>query len=96
MPLNYLNLTALSAIMCGLINDCIWNAHEQPRPLRFNRCFTHRWPLRQQNRRPAFSDEANQLLNGLVDNFTLEQALRVKEIERTTNHDVKAVEYLLK
>jgi len=45
---------------------------------------------------PPFSDEANQLLNGLVDNFTLEQALRVKEIERTTNHDVKAVEYLLK
>ncbi len=45
---------------------------------------------------PPLSDEANQLLNGLVDNFTLEQALRVKEIERTTNHDVKAVEYLLK
>jgi adenylosuccinate lyase len=45
---------------------------------------------------PPFSDEANQLLNGLVDNFTLEQALRVKEIERTTNHDVKAVEYLIK
>ena len=32
----------------------------------------------------------------LVDNFTLEQAMRVKEIESTTNHDVKAVEYLLK
>ena len=28
--------------------------------------------------------------------FTLEQALRIKEIERTTNHDVKAVEYLIK
>ena len=43
-----------------------------------------------------FSDEANALLNGLVDNFTLEHAERVKEIERTTNHDVKAVEYLIK
>jgi adenylosuccinate lyase len=43
-----------------------------------------------------FSDEANAVLNQLVDNFTVEQALRVKEIESTTNHDVKAVEYLLK
>ena len=43
-----------------------------------------------------FSGEANQLLNNLADNFTLEQALRIKEIERTTNHDVKAVEYLIK
>jgi adenylosuccinate lyase len=43
-----------------------------------------------------FSAEANNLLNQLVDNFTLEQALRIKEIERTTNHDVKAVEYLIK
>lgn len=43
-----------------------------------------------------FSDEANEILNQLVDNFTVEQALRVKEIESTTNHDVKAVEYLLK
>jgi adenylosuccinate lyase len=43
-----------------------------------------------------FSDDANALLNGLVDNFTLEHAERVKEIERTTNHDVKAVEYLIK
>lgn len=43
-----------------------------------------------------FSDEANNLLDQMVDNFTLEQALRIKEIERTTNHDVKAVEYLIK
>ena len=45
---------------------------------------------------PHFSDSANAVLNGLVDNFTLEHAGRVKEIERTTNHDVKAVEYLIK
>jgi len=43
-----------------------------------------------------FSTEANALLNALVDNFQVEHAERVKEIERTTNHDVKAVEYLLK
>ena len=43
-----------------------------------------------------FSAEANSILDQLVDNFTLEQAMRVKEIESTTNHDVKAVEYLLK
>ncbi|MBU1311844.1 MAG: adenylosuccinate lyase [Gammaproteobacteria bacterium] len=45
---------------------------------------------------PALSAEANQLLNNIVDNFSLEDAQRVKDIERTTNHDVKAVEYLLK
>ncbi|MEN0108997.1 MAG: adenylosuccinate lyase, partial [Pseudomonas sp.] len=43
-----------------------------------------------------FSAEANALLNELAENFQVEYAERVKEIERTTNHDVKAVEYLLK
>jgi len=45
---------------------------------------------------PAFSDEANALLDSIVANFSEADALRVKEIEATTNHDVKAVEYLLK
>jgi adenylosuccinate lyase len=45
---------------------------------------------------PALSTAANALLNGIVDNFSLADAQRVKDIERTTNHDVKAVEYLLK
>jgi len=45
---------------------------------------------------PALSDSAHALLNSIVDNFSLADAERVKEIERTTNHDVKAVEYLLK
>ena len=43
-----------------------------------------------------FSAEANALLDSLVDDFQLSHAQRIKEIERTTNHDVKAVEYLLK
>ncbi len=43
-----------------------------------------------------FSSETQNLLNNLVDNFNEQDALRVKEIESTTNHDVKAVEYLLK
>ena len=43
-----------------------------------------------------FSDAANQILNDLVDNFSIEQAQRIKEIENTTNHDVKAVEYFIK
>ncbi|SNY51152.1 adenylosuccinate lyase [Arsukibacterium tuosuense] len=45
---------------------------------------------------PALSEQANTLLNDIVDNFNLADARRVKDIERTTNHDVKAVEYLLK
>ena len=45
---------------------------------------------------PAFSDEANRTLDGIVANFNEEQALRIKTIESTTNHDVKAVEYFIK
>lgn len=45
---------------------------------------------------PAFSAEANRVLDSLVSEFSLEDAERIKEIERTTNHDVKAVEYFIK
>ena len=45
---------------------------------------------------PALSQEASHILNLLVSDFSVEDAERVKEIERTTNHDVKAVEYFLK
>ncbi|WP_293268945.1 adenylosuccinate lyase [Neptunomonas sp.] len=45
---------------------------------------------------PALSETANTLLNRIVDDFNEVDAERVKEIERTTNHDVKAVEYLIK
>ncbi len=48
------------------------------------------------NEVPALSESANALLNSIVDNFSMADAELVKEIERTTNHDVKAVEYLLK
>ena len=44
----------------------------------------------------VFSDTANQQLNALVDNFSEQSAARIKEIEKTTNHDVKAVEYFIK
>jgi len=43
-----------------------------------------------------FSDSATQLLNRIVSDFSEADAQRVKDIEKTTNHDVKAVEYLLK
>ena len=45
---------------------------------------------------PAFSDNANAFLENIISNFSLENAQRVKDIESTTNHDVKAVEYFLK
>jgi len=45
---------------------------------------------------PAFSADANALLDGIVANFGEEQAQRIKDIEATTNHDVKAVEYFIK
>ena len=44
----------------------------------------------------ALSDEANALLERLINNFDEAAAQRVKNIESTTNHDVKAVEYYIK
>ena len=43
-----------------------------------------------------FSDAAVARLRALADGLSVADAARVKEIERTTNHDVKAVEYLIK
>lgn len=45
---------------------------------------------------PEFSEQANSLLDSIVANFSEEDAMRIKTIEATTNHDVKAVEYFLK
>ncbi len=42
------------------------------------------------------SSEARALLQSVAGDFGIEQALRIKTIESTTNHDVKAVEYFLK
>ncbi|WP_371363875.1 Adenylosuccinate lyase [Sporomusa rhizae] len=43
-----------------------------------------------------FTPEETAFLRNIVDNFDDKAALRIKEIERTTNHDVKAVEYFLR
>ena len=45
---------------------------------------------------PEFSEAANTLLESIIENFDPSEAQKIKEIERTTNHDVKAVEYYLK
>lgn len=45
---------------------------------------------------PAFNNQQKQQLLALHENFTPEQAQQVKDIEATTNHDVKAVEYYIK
>ena len=45
---------------------------------------------------PAFSGETNAALDAIVSNFSEDDANRIKVIERTTHHDVKAVEYFLK
>ncbi|MFI0472802.1 adenylosuccinate lyase [Halomonas sp. HMF6819] len=42
------------------------------------------------------SPEATTFLETLISDFSVADAERIKEIERTTNHDVKAVEYFLK
>ena len=45
---------------------------------------------------PEFSAAANEQLDAILANFDVSDAQKVKDIEKTTNHDVKAVEYFLK
>ncbi|CAJ2653314.1 adenylosuccinate lyase-like [Trifolium pratense] len=45
---------------------------------------------------PAFSDDAKAYLQGLIDDFSVNDVTEIKNFERITNHDVKAVEYFLK
>src|SRR3990167_2353227 len=45
---------------------------------------------------PALSKSSNDFLNKIIQNFNIEDALRIKTIEKTTNHDVKAIEYFIK
>ncbi|KAL6901976.1 hypothetical protein ACP4OV_004852 [Aristida adscensionis] len=45
---------------------------------------------------PPFSEEAQHFLDAIIQDFDIDDAKEVKKIEKTTNHDVKAVEYFLK
>ena len=45
---------------------------------------------------PELSNDTIKQLDAIISNFSVSSAERVKEIESTTNHDVKAVEYFLK
>jgi adenylosuccinate lyase len=45
---------------------------------------------------PPLASPVKDVLNQIVDNFTLDDAKQVKYFEATTNHDVKAVEYYLR
>ncbi|MFQ5559927.1 MAG: lyase family protein, partial [Nitrospinota bacterium] len=44
----------------------------------------------------ALGKKTTELLRAFYVNFSLDDARKIKEIEKTTNHDVKAVEYFLK
>ena len=44
----------------------------------------------------VFDEDTNNFLNAIVDNFAEADAQAIKDIEATTNHDVKAVEYFIK
>jgi adenylosuccinate lyase len=45
---------------------------------------------------PSLSIHADNLLQQIIDDFSLSDAERIKNIEKTTNHDVKAIEYFIK
>ena len=44
----------------------------------------------------SFSEGANDFLEQLITDFSSDDAIKIKSIEKTTNHDVKAVEYFIK
>ncbi len=45
---------------------------------------------------PALSDHDKQFLNNIITQFSVKDAMRIKQIESGINHDVKAVEYFIK
>ncbi len=45
---------------------------------------------------PVFDEATKKELQSIADDFNLDDAQRIKDIEKTTNHDVKAVEYFIK
>src|SRR5437016_3355869 len=45
---------------------------------------------------PPFSPSATAFLSLLIDNFNKSDATHIKSLEETTNHDLKALEYVLK
>jgi len=44
----------------------------------------------------SFSADSISLLDNIKNNFSIEDAKKIKEIEKTTNHDMKAVEYFIR
>ncbi len=69
--------------------------------IRFRVLIEIRWLqfLTEQGKLPELSPlskTADDILNSIIDNFSEQEALHIKAIERKINHDVKAVEYFLK
>ena len=52
--------------------------------------------LKELNEVPPLSEHLENLLNKIHENFHEEDAERIKNIESSTNHDIKAVEYFIK
>lgn len=45
---------------------------------------------------PSLNPQAKKTLDDIIENFSIQDALRIKQIESGINHDVKAVEYFIK
>ncbi len=45
---------------------------------------------------PTLSDDEVDSIQSIYDNFTIDAAMQIKDTEKVTNHDVKAVEYYIK
>ena len=44
----------------------------------------------------TFTADSISFLDDIKNNFSIDDAIKIKELEQTTNHDVKAVEYFLR
>lgn len=86
------------------IEACYESSYLPAAALLMNVCWAHfqvRWLQMLSNNAgisevPRFSDKTNSFLEDTLVNFGVADALLVKKVERTTNHDVKAIEYVLK
>ncbi|KAF3651336.1 Adenylosuccinate lyase [Capsicum annuum] len=101
-----LELSSLSALYP--LDGCYWGKVKELAPfmseyglIRFRILVEIKWLVKlsqipQVIEVPSFSERAQAFLQDLIDEFSMNDALEVKKIERVTNHDVNAVEYFLK
>jgi len=101
MELN--SLTAISPVdgRYGNKTNALRNIFSEYGLIRYRVIVEIRWlqklaNLKEVNEVPVLGKSANDELEAIINGFSMADAQAVKDIEKITNHDVKAVEYFLK